>query len=538
MASIAQVIRDKHAAIMRRWRKLAATAASAKGLSAPALETVMSRYLSALADDDAGAVKERRKLLESHLASRLRQGFVLPEIVSELLTLGRCIAEVCSDVPEPKRPDPARLVPILAELQHAATTASEIFWQHLREDEQVEKGLLRRLQTIATASRDDPHRGGFTAHLQEALALIVEGVPARCLSIALVEGELTVAAAVGGAPETRGGPPRPDLHDVFDDVAKSEEGSAVERALDDDERVVAVRLPEHGPLVGILYAVRAREPFAAREVRRLEAIAAFLGVLLENSRLYAALRLQIEESETEKRLRETFVSVLAHDLRGPLSVSRLAAAAIAKMPEAADIRQKLADRVVSGIDRADRMVTDLLDANRIRAGERLALDLGSCDLAAIAREVAGELAPVHGDRFAVSGDSSVQGIWSAEHLRRIVTNLATNAAKYGAPDTPVELDVHATDAGATLSVHNAGNPISADELPRLFEPFSRTHSSRQSGIAGWGLGLALVKGSVEAHGGSVSVQSSQRKGTTFTVALPRDARPFQAEATGTRGDSP
>ena len=145
---------------------------------------------------------------------------------------------------------------------------------------------------------------------------------------------------------------------------------------------------------------------------------------------------------------------------------------------------------------------------------------------------------MHGDRFALSGDPSVQGIWSAEHLRRIVTNLATNAAKYGAPDTPVELDVHATDAGATLSVHNAGNPISADELPRLSEPFSRTHSSRQSGIAGWGLGLALVKGSVEAHGGSVSVQSSPRKGTTFTVALPRDARPFQAEATGTRGDSP
>src|SRR5207302_8970194 len=127
-----------------------------------------------------------------------------------------------------------------------------------------------------------------TAQLPEAVARIVEGVPARCLSIALVEGELTVAAAVGGAPETRGGPPRPDLHDVFDDVAKSEEGSADERALDDDERVVAVRLPEHGPLVGILYAVRARAPFAAREVRRLEAIAALLRVSLGDSRLHAA----------------------------------------------------------------------------------------------------------------------------------------------------------------------------------------------------------------------------------------------------------
>src|SRR5438128_350977 len=238
--------------------------------------------------------------------------------------------------------------------------------------------------------------------------------------------ELTVAAAVGAAPETCGGPPRPDLRDVFDDLARSEEGSAVERTLEHDERVVAARLPEHGPLVGILYAVRAREPVAPPRGRRL---------------------------------------------------------------------------------------------------------------AAIAREVPGELAPVHGDRFAVSGDSSVQGIWSAEHLRRIVTNLATNAAKYGAPDTPVELDVHATDTVATLSVHNAGKPISADELPRLFEPFSRTRSSQHSGLGGWGPGPALAKGRVRAHGGSVSVQSSQRKGTTFTVALPRDARPFQAEATGTRGDS-
>ena len=291
---------------------------------------------------------------------------------------------------------------------------------------------------------------------------------------------------------------------------------------------MAVRLPEHGPLVGILYAVRARESFTAREIRRLEAIGALLAVLLENARLDAALRLRIQESETEKRLRETFVSILAHDLRGPLSVSRLAAGALAKMPEAAETRMLLAKRVLSGLERADRMVTDLLDANRIRAGERLALDLAPCDLAAIAREVAGELAVVHGARFRVSGDPSVEGIWSADHLRRIVTNLAVNAVKYGEADTRVDLDVRATDSAATLSVHNVGAPISADEIPRLFEPFSRARSSRRSGIAGWGLGLVLVKGSVEAHGGSVSARSSKQRGTTFTVALPRDARPFQA----------
>jgi signal transduction histidine kinase len=76
-------------------------------------------------------------------------------------------------------------------------------------------------------------------------------------------------------------------------------------------------------------------------------------------------------------------------------------------------------------------------------------------------------------------------------------------------------------------VHNWGNPISAEDQKRLFRPFSRTQGARASGQKGWGLGLTLVQGCAVAHGGRVDVQSTPEGGTTFTLDLPLDARPFQ-----------
>jgi signal transduction histidine kinase len=77
----------------------------------------------------------------------------------------------------------------------------------------------------------------------------------------------------------------------------------------------------------------------------------------------------------------------------------------------------------------------------------------------------------------------------------------------------------------TIEVHNEGNPISAADREKLFQPFKRIDGSdRTGGPAGWGLGLTLVKGIVEAHGGSVAVQSEAGIGTTFGVTLPCDSR--------------
>ena len=119
----------------------------------------------------------------------------------------------------------------------------------------------------------------------------------------------------------------------------------------------------------------------------------------------------------------------------------------------------------------------------------------------------------------------MRGFWSSDELRRALWNLATNAVKYGASDKPITISVTRTAQGAQASVHNWGRPIPRDEQNELFRPFSRTHAAQVGGQKGWGLGLTLVHGCAEAHGGRVSVESTEEAGTTFRLELPLDARP-------------
>lgn len=108
MSSVTEVIQSRAEQIMQLWSVRAAQTASAKGLSRPELQNILPKYLRALADVDEGAAHRRRRFLESHLSARLRQGFVLPEIIEEILLLGSCVAEVCRGVSADERPNAAR----------------------------------------------------------------------------------------------------------------------------------------------------------------------------------------------------------------------------------------------------------------------------------------------------------------------------------------------------------------------------------------------------------------------------------------------
>jgi signal transduction histidine kinase len=243
---------------------------------------------------------------------------------------------------------------------------------------------------------------------------------------------------------------------------------------------------------------------------------------------FDALTKEVQELRTERDRRERFVSVLAHDLRGPLGAAKIALQLLTMSAggNGDTRRQELLRRIDRNLGRTDRMIRDLLDANRIRAGERLPLTIEECDLARVARETADESAPVIGDRITVAGEPRLFGYWSCEEIRRSLWNLLMNAAKYGAPERPITITVRRTPERAEISVHNEGAPIPPEEQPELFRAFARARGARSSG--GWGLGLALVRGCAEAHGGRVSVKSD-RSGTTFTIELPLDARPFQAQ---------
>jgi signal transduction histidine kinase len=237
-------------------------------------------------------------------------------------------------------------------------------------------------------------------------------------------------------------------------------------------------------------------------------------------------RSRIEALEAQERLRKMLVAGLAHDLRSPLSAASAGMQLLARTPCDQTRHMEFTARALQNIQRADRMLSDLLDASRVEAGERLPVRMEQCDLASIAREVAAELATVHGDRFVVKPPTPVTGYWDCAALRRVIENLASNAVKYGDARRPVTIAAEAVKDRVLLKVHNFGNVIQSEERDLIFEQFRRAGSAYRE--TGWGLGLTLVRGITEAHGGIVKVESYPKEGTTFTVDLPADGRNAEA----------
>ena len=252
-------------------------------------------------------------------------------------------------------------------------------------------------------------------------------------------------------------------------------------------------------------------------------VVGFFGLVHDVSAIHRTevrLRESLGELEQLQELRERFISALTHDLRNPLTAARMAAEMVERYSDNAAARGRALGRLHGSLSRIDQMVTDLLDANRIKAGEVLPLPMEECDLGVLAEQCAEDLSMTFGDRFRLEQSGDLKGQWNCAGLRRVLDNLASNAAKYGAPGSPITIRCRDKEGGVELVVHNLGNPIPADEAPRLFEPFHRARAAEESGHKGWGIGLTLVKGIVEAHGGTVRVESGAESGTSFRVELP------------------
>lgn len=193
---------------------------------------------------------------------------------------------------------------------------------------------------------------------------------------------------------------------------------------------------------------------------------------------------------------------------------------IARQSEDPKITTKLAPRIVNNIHRAERMIQDLLDANRIRAGEKTAVQKKNTDLVKLLQETCEDLTTIHGNRILLESPPTLTVACDPMALGRVIENLIDNALKYGDAHAPVRIQVHADEGQVAVDIQNFGIPIPAQELSKLFNPYYRQEANRSTGIKGWGLGLTLVKGITEAHGGRIEVRSDAENGTVFTIQLP------------------
>ena len=233
--------------------------------------------------------------------------------------------------------------------------------------------------------------------------------------------------------------------------------------------------------------------------------------------------------EVQSRFRDLFTAALSHDFRGPLQNAINYLELIRRDADPGQ-RGHFAARAVTNLRRVDQMIGVLLDVTRSNSGARLAVRIEPCEASRVVREVVDDLSMRSGDRFVLDAKGPINGYWDCDRLKQAVENLLTNAVKYGKPGTPITARVSEQNERLFISVHNEGDPIPEVEQPVLFLPFRRAIAAETGQKDGWGLGLVLVQAIAEAHGGSVAVDSTAEKGTTFTIDIFLDARQVDRKA--------
>ena len=317
------------------------------------------------------------------------------------------------------------------------------------------------------------------------------------------------------------------LSDVTDEVlratARDEEHLRLLRSL----RLVSlmcVPLSTRGKTLGAitLASSESGRRFGPEDLAFAQDLAGRASVAIENSRLY-------REAREAVRARDEFLSIASHELKTPLTTLQLQVQGLARKLKSSVEKpalQGLAARVATSerqVERLTALINNLLDISRITAG-RLDLDLEPVDLAAVAKEAAarfGEDLARAGCVLELRAEGECVGQWDRLRLEQVVTNLLSNAAKYGA-GRPIEIEVDGGEATARFSIRDHGIGIPAEHQARIFERFERAVSDRHYG--GLGLGLWIVRQIVDALGGTIRVESRAGAGSTFTVLLPRAAQ--------------
>jgi signal transduction histidine kinase/CheY-like chemotaxis protein len=291
--------------------------------------------------------------------------------------------------------------------------------------------------------------------------------------------------------------------------------------------LLGVPLLVEGRVLGVIHVGRfERRPFTDDDTRLLQLVAFRVALAIDNARLFEEERAARREAEAASRAKDEFLTTISHELRTPLTP----VIGWVHMVRSGILPPEEIDHGLSVIEKNShvlkRLINDLLDMTAILSGkmriEELPVHLGQ-----VVSEAVENVRP-----FAAAGDVHLEIAfrdWQDEivagdsaRLVQVFGNLLHNAVKFSLPGSRVSVKCAAEGPDAVISIEDAGEGITSEFLPRVFERFLQADGSKTRAHGGLGLGLALVKSLVEAHHGMVEASSEGLgRGSRFTVRLPR-----------------
>jgi signal transduction histidine kinase len=279
---------------------------------------------------------------------------------------------------------------------------------------------------------------------------------------------------------------------------------------------------ESQPYASVLRAQReANERLVLAALRATEEAVDAEGARLRAEQESSALRQTADELRATAEFRERLIGIIGHDLRDPLNTIIMAGELLARQGTPADTDAKLASKIVASGQRMARMIEDLVDFTRARLGGGFNLRIAATDLTHICAAIVGEFRICSPTEILHSSSGNVSGSWDADRLAQVISNLLGNAVEHATPGTAVLVHSYRDGEFAIAEVTNRGPTIPAATLGMIFKAFRRAASTESKGHLG--LGLFIASEIVRAHGGTLSVRSSDET-TTFTVCLPCSSR--------------
>ena len=469
------------------------------------------------------AVPERRALGATVRMQRAGHGWTLsfvalPALESGLspaiaaLILGAAVSAVVFLLSRREVLARSRAEDALEDLQRSLEERRQ-FEERLREEGRV-NSILRRLG-IALAAELDPDRvaqlvvdEGAALTAAESGTMFDGHPPHRLLavagsrghSVALRPGSTVVSRIFGGVRALR-------IADAGADSPLS--GEPLRATL-----AVAVVSRNGEVLAGLFFAHSAPEHFTEQHERLLLGLAAQASIALDNARLLRDLR------DADRR-KDEFLAVLGHELRNPLAPVVTAVEVAKRNPDAAARQLAVIERQARHMV---RIVDDLLDVSRISRGkiELRKQPLSVAEALTRAVEIVSPLAEARRQKLTVAPPAEPLLIEADPvRLEQILGNLLSNAIKYTPERGAIEISASGRGALLEIVVRDTGIGIPAEALRTLFDPFVQVPGAKGYATGGLGIGLALVRGLVELHGGTVQAQSAgPGSGSTFVVRLP------------------